>query len=137
MRVAKLVLIALPLALGCQGTAEDAPEEVDDAAGVGTVEPGPEPEPQRVVIEARTYAYQPSEITVTAGSPVWFIVTNAADMTHGFEVEGHGIEDEIAEIPGGATDSLSVTFEEPGEYEIYCPVGDHQARGMTGTLTVQ
>jgi plastocyanin len=26
---------------------------------------------------------------------------------------------------------------EPGEYEIYCAIGDHRAQGMEGTLTVE
>jgi plastocyanin len=25
----------------------------------------------------------------------------------------------------------------PGEYEYYCPVGNHKAEGMEGTLSVQ
>jgi len=36
-----------------------------------------------------------------------------------------------------ATDSLTVTLEESGTYEIYCPVDDHQQRGMIGTLEVE
>lgn len=140
MRIAQLLLIIpLVFSLGCGGEeTEEVLEEIDEAVGVDTVEgPGEGAAPQRVVIEARSYAYQPSAITVVREIPVWFVVTNAADIAHGFEVEGHGLEEEIAEIPGGATDSLSVTFETPGEYTIYCPVADHEGRGMTGTLTVE
>lgn len=116
---------------------DDTIEEIDEATGVDTLEgPGVSgPEPQRVVIEARSFAYQPSRITVAPGD-VWFVVTNAADIAHGFEVEGHGMEEAIAEIQPGSTDSLMVTVETPGEYEIYCPVGNHQSQGMTGTLIV-
>jgi uncharacterized cupredoxin-like copper-binding protein len=64
------------------------------------------------------------------------VIHNAADIVHGFEVEGQGMEEEIAEIQPGATDSLTVTFEQPGTYEIYCPVDDHEQRGMVGTLEV-
>ncbi|CAN5155352.1 hypothetical protein BH18GEM1_BH18GEM1_05730 [soil metagenome] len=133
-------LIVLSTALACQETETDlsettegeveeidAIEEIDEAAGVD--------EPQRVVIEARSFAYQPSAITVATGRPVWFVVTNAADTAHGFEVEGHGMEEEIESIAPGGVDSLGVTFDEPGDYTIYCPVDDHQQRGMTGTLT--
>jgi plastocyanin len=140
MRVAKLLLvIPLLFVLACERKeTEEVLEEIDEAVGVDTVEgPGEAAPPQRVVIDVRSYAYEPSAITVVRGIPVWFIVTNAADIAHGFEVEGQGIEEEIAEIPGGATDSLGVTFETPGEYTIYCPVADHAGRGMTGTLTVE
>ncbi len=90
---------------------------------------------ERVEIEATSYAYSPATITVPAGR-IRFVIHNAADVVHGFEVEGQGMEEEIAEIQPGATDSLTVTLEE-GTYEIYCPVEDHEQRGMIGTLEVE
>lgn len=136
-------VLFLVLALAACGTDEEVGleetiEEIDEAIGVDTLEePGREgPPPQRVVIQAASYAYQPSEIAVAPGE-VRFIVTNAAEIVHGFEVEGHGMEEAIHEIPAGTTDSLTATFEQPGEYEIYCPVDDHRQRGMTGRLVVQ
>lgn len=140
-QVALIGLLAVLAGTGCQ-QAEDAVEEtaeaIDEATGVDTLA-GPAmsgPEPQRVVVRAASYGYEPSEVTLARGA-VWFIVANLADIAHGFEVEGQGIEEEIAEIAPGATDSLLVTLEQPGEYTIYCPVGDHKSRGMTGTLTVE
>lgn len=150
MRMARMIaLLIAALTIGCGpsegdedlgvgGTPEDAIEAIDEVTGVDTVagEGVSGPAPQRVVVEARSFAYQPSRIALAPGA-VRFVVTNAADIVHGFEVEGHGMEEEIAEIAPGSTDSLLVTFETQGEYEIYCPVGDHQQRGMTGTVTVQ
>lgn len=94
------------------------------------------PPDERIEIEASSYAYAPAGVSVAPGT-VRFVVHNASDIVHGFEVEGHGMEEEIAEIQPGGTDSLTVTLEEPGTYEIYCPVDDHEQRGMTGTLTVE
>jgi plastocyanin len=99
-----------------------------------TEESGPVAE--RVEIEATSYAYSPATVTVPAGR-VRFVIHNAADIVHGFEVEGQGMEEEIEEIQPGATDSLTVTFAEPGTYEIYCPVDDHEQRGMVGSLEVE
>jgi uncharacterized cupredoxin-like copper-binding protein len=65
------------------------------------------------------------------------VIHNASDIVHGFEVEGQGMEEEIEEIQPGATDSLTVSLEESGTYEIYCPVEDHEQRGMIGTLVVE
>jgi plastocyanin len=139
-----LVLCALVAALaGACGDAEEqieeAVEEIDEATGVDTLEgPGEAgPEPYRVILQAASYAYQPSEITVPPHGPVRFIVANGSDIAHGFEIEGHGMEEEIAEIAAGSSDSLTVEFHESGEYVIYCPVDDHRQRGMTGTVTVQ
>jgi uncharacterized cupredoxin-like copper-binding protein len=66
-----------------------------------------------------------------------FVVSNVDTAeVHGFEVEGHGMEEEIERIDPGSTDSLDVTLTEAGEYEIYCPVEDHEDRGMVARLTV-
>ncbi|MGH7563133.1 MAG: cupredoxin domain-containing protein [Gemmatimonadota bacterium] len=94
------------------------------------------PPDERIEIEATSYAYAPAEVSVGPGT-VRFVIRNAADVVHGFEVEGHGMEEEIEEIQPGTTDSLTVTLEEPGTYEVYCPVADHEQRGMTGTLSVE
>lgn len=37
--------------------------------------------------------------------------------------------------PGGAAQELAVVLQ-PGTYELWCPVGDHRALGMTVTITV-
>lgn len=74
--------------------------------------------------------------TLPAG-PTTFRVSNDGAVEHNFEVEGQGMEEELAEnlAPGG-TGTLQVDLE-PGTYEIYCPVGDHADRGMRMELTVQ
>lgn len=146
MRATKTLLVALLgfTLLACEdgagteeeeGLVEETVEEIDEVTGVDTMEQEAAPA-ERVVVRATSYAYEPSAITVGPG-PVRFVITNAADIVHGFEVEGHGLEEAIEEIPASATDSLTVEFETPGEYEVYCPVGDHQSRGMTGTVTVE
>lgn len=99
-------------------------------------EPPPGPPDERLEIRATSYAYEPETITVSAGT-IRFVIENTADIVHGFEVEGFGIEEEIEEIEPGATDSLTVTLEAAGEYVIYCPVGDHEQRGMVGTVRVE
>lgn len=134
-------IVAAVIGAACREAEEqidEAIEELDEATGADTLEgPGEAgPAPFRVVIGASSYAYQPSAINAPRG-PVRFVVTNTADIVHGFEVEGQGLEEEIAEIAPGTTDSLTVTFENPGEYVIYCPVDDHRQRGMAGTLTIQ
>lgn len=105
------------------------------ACGEGSPEATGPPD-ERVEIEATSYAYAPARVTVGPGT-VRFVIHNAATIVHGFEVEGRGLEEEIDEIPAGATDSLTVVLDETGTYEIYCPVDDHEQRGMTGTLTVE
>jgi plastocyanin len=98
-------------------------------------EPAAEPT-ERVAVEAFSYEYRPPAVAVSPGT-IRFVVSNTdAAEVHGFEVEGHGMEEEIGRIDPGSTDSLDVTLTEPGEYEIYCPVEDHEDRGMVARLTV-
>src|SRR2546427_2909745 len=77
-----------------------------------------------------------SASTVPAGT-VTFVITNAGNIPHGFEVEGKGIEKEIERIQPGASDTLTLTLK-PGTYEVYCPVGDdsHKKLGMETHLKV-
>ena len=99
-------------------------------------EPAAEPT-ERLEVEAVSYAYQPAAFTASPGT-IRFVVSNAEPSeVHGFEVEGHGMEEEIDRIEPGSVDSLDVTLTEPGEYEIYCPVEDHEERGMVARLTVE
>lgn len=73
--------------------------------------------------------------TLPAG-PTTFKVTNTGAAPHNFEIEGQGIEQELAtNLTGGQTGTLKVDLK-PGTYEIYCPVGDHKDKGMTTKLTV-
>jgi uncharacterized cupredoxin-like copper-binding protein len=45
------------------------------------------------------------------------------------------VEEESDTIEPGGTARVSAKLE-PGEYELYCPVGNHADAGMEGTLTV-
>jgi len=133
-------IVVLGLTAGCQEGDEESALDPDDPAVGMEADTAAVPfeeahERQRVVVQAASFAYQPNEIRVAPG-PVTFVVTNAADIEHGFEVEGHGLEVAIESIAPGTTDSLTVSFEQSGEYVVYCPVGDHQGRGMTGTVMV-
>ncbi len=65
-----------------------------------------------------------------------FVITNDGGATHGFEIEGNGIEMELENhLQGGQQGTLMVDLK-PGTYEIYCPVGNHADQGMELNLTV-
>jgi plastocyanin len=59
---------------------------------------------------------------------------NPSSVPHGVTVEGNGV-DAASDVVTGADTSFSVTLE-PGRYTFFCPVGDHRAQGLEGTLTV-
>jgi uncharacterized cupredoxin-like copper-binding protein len=51
------------------------------------------------------------------------------------EVEGNGVEEETDTVTDGSA-RLALDLE-AGEYTFYCPVGNHEQAGMSGTLTVR
>ena len=77
-----------------------------------------------------TLRAEPGKVTIRLRNP------SSAGKPHAVEVEGKGVEKESATIDPGERTSLTVRLRE-GRYEFYCPVGNHQAEGMEGTLIVR
>lgn len=68
--------------------------------------------------------------------PYTFVATNNGQTTHALKIEGQGLEDETEDIAPGESASLTVTLE-AGEYELYCPVGNHKDMGMELDIAVE
>jgi plastocyanin len=77
-----------------------------------------------------TLRAEPGKVTIRFRNP------GSANAPHAVEVEGKGVEKESRTIDPGERTSLSVRLKR-GTYEFYCPVGNHQAAGMEGTLVVR
>ena len=88
-----------------------------------------------IAVEATSYAFTPSAISVPAGE-VTFRVRNAANEEHEFEIfQGETVVDEIEGLVPGLTKDLTVPLA-AGEYTFMCKLNGHDQLGMTGTLTV-
>ncbi len=96
--------------------------------------------PQAVSISETEFALTPNSFTVQAGQPVQFTVTNNGKIQHNIKVElpSAGIEQKLFDtnLQPGETRTATYTFSQAGDWEIYCPVGNHEAAGMKGTVTV-
>ncbi len=95
---------------------------------------------------------EPASISVKAGVPVRFVVTNsgttdhefflgdeAAQAGHGEEMSGMvGMNDDAAGIglKAGETKTLEYTFAKAGSYLAGCHVNGHYEAGMMATITV-
>jgi plastocyanin len=91
---------------------------------------------ESVDISETDFALDPDEVTAKAGTVI-FKVTNDGDATHNLEVEGNGVEEELPQdLSPGDSGALTVDLE-PGDYTMYCPVGNHREQGMEGTVTVE
>ena len=129
--VAVLALLSMTL-MGCPPPEEDlgmeelAPYEEDPVWRTDPV--GPEVTLRDGEID------MPS--TIMTGN-ITFQVVNEGTQEHGLHIQGQGIEEGLAtNLSPGDEGTLSVDLE-PGEYEAWCPVGDHREQGMVTTFTVE
>jgi uncharacterized cupredoxin-like copper-binding protein len=95
---------------------------------------------------------EPAEMTVKAGQPVTFVVTNTGAIDHEFYLgdeaaQGeqetmmqsgemvHDTADGIS-LAAGETKELTYTFAAPGQMLVGCHEAGHYAGGMKATITV-
>ncbi len=92
-----------------------------------------------VEIAAVEYAFEAKEsITITAGDTIEFVVTNEGAIDHEMEVLTAASRrlGKTERIAPGQSESLVVTFGEPGVYLVICDIDDHRSRGQQAEFTV-
>jgi hypothetical protein len=74
----------------------------------------------------------------TAGTTVRFGVLNEGLLPHALAVEGDGLYLESDAVGAGDAAEFLLTFDQPGRYDLFCPVaaGQHRALGQEGVLLV-
>lgn len=88
---------------------------------------------RRIEVTARSFDFEPAEITVQAGEDIAIVLTSE-DLLHDFtidEIDAHVTAD------AGDTAEGGLRADEPGRYAFYCTVAGHRAAGMEGTLVVE
>ncbi len=78
--------------------------------------------------------FEPDSFTAPAGE-ITVELTSEQGINHTFVIEE--LDDElVVEAEAGATETGTVTIDEPGDYTFYCDVAGHREAGMEGTLEV-
>jgi plastocyanin len=89
-------------------------------------------ETAEVRVRIRNSSYDPTELTIPAGTEVTFL--NADGFTHTVTegTDGQPVDDPIVDEEIDQNGSVSVTFDEPGTYNITCKI--HSSMNMTITV---
>jgi plastocyanin len=124
-----LLLLAVVLVAGCGSDSNN------NQAASGTTSGGGGGGGGSVELTATEFKFDPSSVRVDTAGSTTITLVNDGKFGHALELEGQGIEEKTDTIDGGKTAELTVDLK-PGEYEFYCPVGDHRKKGMEGTLVV-
>jgi len=104
------------------------------------------------VVEIRIHfsRYEPAAISVPAGQPVTFVITNTDPIDHEWIVgdddvhrrhrtgtePAHGARPTEISVRALTERRTTVTFDRPGKLTFVCHLPGHEAYGMVGTLTV-
>jgi plastocyanin len=120
---------------GGQKTTAAAAATTPAAAPAGATPPGA----QALALAAKEsggLSFAPSALKAKAGTVALKLDNPTANaLPHAIAIEGNGVARSGQFAQPGGTSSLSVKLK-PGTYTFYCPVGNHRAQGMEGTLTV-
>ena len=112
------------------GGASTAAESSGGSSGAATTLAETAQESGGLSFSNRALTARAGSVTVTIDNP------SGNQFPHAIEIEGNGVEEETETVQPGDRSSVTVDLR-PGRYEFYCPVGNHRAQGMEGTLTVQ
>ena len=101
----------------------------DDNGGI--VAEGPDPSARMVQVNAINIAFNPTDIQLTGGEDVQFVITNGDQVEHNLTVEGLGVD---LDVEGGKTVDAPVTKAvKAGTYKFHC---EYHPAQMQGTVTV-
>ena len=97
---------------------------------------------QAVEIEVHSFYFKPNRIVVQAGKPVELTLkfknfVTPHNLTCAHSDGGISIDKSAGILSFRRTKHARFTPTTPGEYEFFCGVGSHMAKGMTGTIVVR
>jgi uncharacterized cupredoxin-like copper-binding protein len=121
MKAAVVALVTLALLSGCGG------------GGSTTAQPS-----GSTKVSMTEFKFTPSDITVSAGKVVFFVVNDGNGTSHDLVIRD-GTGQTIAKselVSSGDSTVLTVDNIAAGAYTIFCDQPGHEGSGMKGTLTV-
>ena len=134
MRAGLALIAAASLAAGgCGEERGDATRTVPERVG-----PVATTDPRAVAIASVSlvdYALDADQRRVARGGRISFEATNDGTVRHALAVDAPAGTVRTRALRPGERATFSVRLP-PGTYKWYCPIGDHEDRGMVGRLRV-
>lgn len=135
---------AAAFAVGCQGQSPSQPSKPGPAAPSTPAAKAPaaaeDPTGAReVTVEATNFKYEPAEIKAAPGEKLKVTLVNKGESGHSIGIRLPSGDKELEKIvAAGKSGSMIVTApDKEGSYPFYCPVGNHEDKGMKGSLVVK
>jgi uncharacterized cupredoxin-like copper-binding protein len=128
--------IAILLALGPAACGEDRGDGLRTtpaAVGTGSTTVGVQPD-ATVAVSLEDFRL-PRNVRVARGGVIAFEATNDGQTPHALAVIGPAGQARTQTLKPGERTTVEVRLP-PGTYKWYCPVGDHERRGMVGRVRV-
>ena len=123
-----LMLLLAPILAGCG-------DENEKSSGSVTVDAG-----RAVAVEGDEYSFKPGTVVIRGAKgavPVRFELRNVGSLPHAIHVRRGDEELGGTEAVGGGETARGTVELAPGDYELYCSIGDHADLGMTGSLKIE
>ena len=123
---------------GKYGSSSSAATTTTKGASGGTL--------KTIVIKETELKLSPSTVTLSKPGTYAFRAENKGSAEHSLEIDGKGVKSKGGEageaklkqtLKPGQSGVLTVSFQKPGTYEMYCPVIGHRLAGMKGEVVVK
>lgn len=124
---------AAPSASEAPPSATEAPRSASPSAeATESAEPSEDATAEEVRVRLESSNFDPSELTIAAGTTVLFLNADSYAHTVTEGTGGQAVDDPIVDREIAENRSVRVTFDEPGTYEITCKI--HPSMQMTITV---
>ena len=118
---------------GSSAASEAAPSEAAASEPAESEAAAPSDEAaEEVRVTLESFAFDQTELTVSAGTEVTFLNADPAAHTVTEGTDGAAVEDPIIDDELAGNQATSFTFDEPGTYELTCRL--HPSMNMTVTV---
>jgi plastocyanin len=130
--IAVFVVVAVALA-ACGENRGEGLRTSPAAVGTGTATFAAKAD-ETVAVSLTEYRL-PRDVRVPRGGLIAFEATNDGALSHALAVIGPAGQARTQTLKPGERTTVEVRLP-PGTYKWYCPVGDHERRGMVGRVRV-